>query len=61
MKLLYLVFYNTPNAPKFIYHNLHESSWFMLIPMIILSFASIFIGYLTRDIYLGSPSILEGI
>ncbi len=61
IRLLYLVFYNIPNNNKFIYHNLHESSWFMLIPMIILSFASIFIGYITRDIYLGFGSPFNSI
>jgi NADH-ubiquinone oxidoreductase chain 5 len=33
----------------------------MLIPMIILSFASIFIGYITRDIYLGFGSPFNSI
>ena len=56
IRLLYLVFFNTPNNSKFAYLNLHESSWLMLIPMIILSFASIFLGYITRDIYLGFGS-----
>lgn len=61
IRLLYLVFYNNPNNSRFAYHNLHESSWFMLIPMIILSFASIFIGYITRDIYLGFGSPFNSI
>ena len=61
IRLLYLVFYNVPNASRFIYHNMHESSWFMLVPMIFLSFASIFIGYLTRDIYLGFGSPFNSI
>lgn len=61
IRLLYLVFYNIPNNNKFTYHNMHESSWFMLIPMIILSFASIFIGYITRDIYLGFGSPFNSI
>nr|YP_009029661.1 NADH dehydrogenase subunit 5 [Magnusiomyces ingens]YP_010180081.1 NADH dehydrogenase subunit 5 [Saprochaete ingens]AHY04915.1 NADH dehydrogenase subunit 5 [Magnusiomyces ingens]QUX32925.1 NADH dehydrogenase subunit 5 [Magnusiomyces ingens]QUX32949.1 NADH dehydrogenase subunit 5 [Saprochaete ingens] len=56
IRLLYLVFYNIPNNNRYTYFNLHESTWFMLIPMIILSFASIFIGYITRDIYLGFGS-----
>ena len=33
----------------------------MLIPMIILSFASIFLGYITRDIYLGFGSPFNSI
>ena len=61
IRLLYLVFFNTPNNSKFAYLNLHESSWLMLIPMIILSFASIFLGYITRDIYLGFGSPFNSI
>nr|YP_009110265.1 NADH dehydrogenase subunit 5 [Geotrichum candidum]CDI44082.1 NADH dehydrogenase subunit 5 [Geotrichum candidum] len=56
IRLLYLVFFNTPNNSKFAYLNLHESSWLMLMPMIMLSFASMFLGYITRDIYLGFGS-----
>ena len=55
------MFYSVPNASRFVYHNMHESSWFMLVPMIILSFASIFVGYLTRDIYLGFGSPFNSI
>ena len=61
IRLLYLVFFNTPNNSKFAYLNLHESSWLMLIPMIILGFASIFLGYITRDIYLGFGSPFNSI
>lgn len=61
IRLLYLVFFSTPNASRFVYHNLHESSWFMLFPMIVLSIASIFVGYLTRDIYLGFGAPFNGI
>lgn len=61
IRLLYLVFYNIPNNNRYTYFNLHESTWFMLIPMIILSFASIFIGYITRDIYLGFGSKFNSI
>lgn len=52
-RLLYLTFFNTPNAPKFIYYSLHESSSLMLVPMVILAIGSIFCGYFLRDIYLG--------
>lgn len=52
-RLIYYVFYRIPNNSKIIYNKIHESSWVMLIPMIILSILSIILGYLTRDIYLG--------
>nr|YP_010178907.1 NADH dehydrogenase subunit 5 [Saprochaete suaveolens]QUV75124.1 NADH dehydrogenase subunit 5 [Saprochaete suaveolens] len=61
IRTTYTVFYNVPNASRFIYHNMHESSWFMTVPMIITSFASIFIGYTTRDIYTGFGSPFNSI
>lgn len=61
IRLLYLVFFNTPNSSKYTYYNVHESGLAMLTPMIILAFASIAIGYLTRDIYLGMGSPFSSI
>lgn len=64
-KLLYYVFYNTPNSSKFaLYQNkvtISESGWVMLIPMIILAILSIFLGYFFRDIYLGLGVPFSGI
>lgn len=60
-RLIYLIFFNIPNSNKYTYYNLHESSYKMLIPMIILVIFSIFIGYLTRDIYLGMGTSLSNI
>nr|YP_003935027.1 NADH dehydrogenase subunit 5 [Groenewaldozyma salmanticensis]ADO51051.1 NADH dehydrogenase subunit 5 [Groenewaldozyma salmanticensis] len=56
IRLIYLIFFITPNNNKYSYTHIHESSWIMLIPMIILAFLSIFIGYLTQDLYLGFGS-----
>lgn len=56
-KTLFYVFFNIPNSSKFAFikYNItiSESSWIMLIPMIILSILSIFLGYIFKDIYLG--------
>jgi NADH-ubiquinone oxidoreductase chain 5 len=60
-RLLYMVFYNTPNSNKFTYHNIHESGAKMLTPMIALVIFSIFIGYMTKDIYLGMGSPLHSL
>jgi NADH-ubiquinone oxidoreductase chain 5 len=60
-RLLYLIFYNIPNANRYTYYSIHESDYKMLIPMIILAILSIFIGYLTRDIYLGFGSPFNSI
>jgi NADH-ubiquinone oxidoreductase chain 5 len=60
-RVLYLIFYNIPNSNRYTYHIIHESDYIMLIPMIILAILSIFIGYLTRDIYLGFGSPFNSI
>nr|YP_010257022.1 NADH dehydrogenase subunit 5 [Saprochaete fungicola]QUV75103.1 NADH dehydrogenase subunit 5 [Saprochaete fungicola] len=60
IRTTYTVFYALPNATRFVYHNTHESGWFMTIPMITTSTASIFVGYTTRDIYTGFGSPTTG-
>ncbi len=56
VRLIYYIFLNIPNNPKYVYMNLNENSIYMYIPMIILTLFSIFVGYLTKDIYLGLGS-----
>lgn len=53
IRLIYLTFYNIPNFNFFLLKNIHESSWIMIIPLLILNIGSIFIGYLTKDFFLG--------
>lgn len=76
LKLLYFVFFNTDqsmpssfgvaklhcqtNMSKNMYRNFHEPSWFMLAPLILLAFSSIFSGYLLSDIYIGFDSFFFG-
>lgn len=47
LRVLYLTFFNIPNANKYTYSLIHESM-FMAIPMTILAVYSIFLGY-ARD------------
>ena len=47
LRVLYLTFYNNPRGNKYTYANIHESIQ-MAIPMTILVFYSIFLGY-ARD------------
>lgn len=56
MRLIYYVFYNTPNGNKYTYHTVHESDSVMLFPMVILAIASILVGYIFRDLYIGLGS-----
>uniref|UniRef100_A0A060RCS4 NADH-ubiquinone oxidoreductase chain 5 n=1 Tax=Blastobotrys adeninivorans TaxID=409370 RepID=A0A060RCS4_BLAAD len=55
-RLIYYVFYNVPNANKYSYHTVHESGSYMIIPMIILAIASILVGYIFKDLYIGLGS-----
>lgn len=55
-RLIYLVFFNIPNNNKFSFFIINENNFFLLSPIIILAFFSIFIGYFTKDIYLGFGS-----
>jgi NADH-ubiquinone oxidoreductase chain 5 len=52
-RLLFLTFLNNPNGYKSFIQHSHEANIFMLIPLIILAFGSIFIGYITRDMFIG--------
>lgn len=52
-RLLYLVFLSVPNGNKNIILNAHEGSLRMSIPLFVLALFSIFIGYLTKDMFIG--------
>jgi len=53
IRLLYLVFLSSPNGNKFIISNAHEGSWRMTLPLFVLCMLSIFIGYLSKDFFIG--------
>ena len=53
MRLLFLVFLAEPNGSRIVIINAHEPSWRMGFPLFILSIFSIFIGFLTRDFFIG--------
>lgn len=52
-RLIYLVFWIETNSDKKIFYHAHESNFIMLLPLFILSVGSIFIGYITKDMFLG--------
>jgi NADH-ubiquinone oxidoreductase chain 5 len=52
-RLLYLTFLNDSNAYKQYLTNSHEAPILMAIPLIILAFGSIFVGYVTKDMLIG--------
>jgi NADH-ubiquinone oxidoreductase chain 5 len=53
MRLIYLVFLTKTNAYKRVIQNAHDAPFLMTFPLIILSFGSVFIGYLTKDMVIG--------
>lgn len=53
IRLLYLTFLAEPNGKRIVIENAHESGWKMLLPLAILAIPSIFIGYLTKDLFIG--------
>lgn len=62
-RLIYLTFLSAPKGSQAIWRKAHEPEWQMTTPLVILGFASIFVGYLFKDsmIGLGSSFLIEGI
>jgi len=52
-RLLYLVFLSNPNGNKKNILNAHEGSYRMTLPLLLLAICSIFIGYLSKDLFIG--------
>jgi NADH-ubiquinone oxidoreductase chain 5 len=52
-RLLFLVFLSNPNGNKKILLNAHEGTIRMTFPLFILSLLSIFVGYLSKDLFIG--------
>lgn len=52
-RLLYLVFLANTNSNKNIVLHAHEGSWRMTLPLLLLSFLSVLIGYLSKDLFIG--------
>jgi len=53
IRLIFLTFLNEVNSSKIIIKGVHDAPFLMAFPMFILSVFSIFIGYLSRDIFVG--------
>ena len=52
-RLISLTFLRPVNGAKIAYEHVHESPFRMALPLFLLSFASIFIGYISRDMFIG--------
>lgn len=53
IRLIYLTFFKVTNADKNIIESAHESNLFMMLPLFLLAFGSIFIGFIAKDLFLG--------
>lgn len=53
VKLIFLTFLSETNAFKNVIKNAHESVFKMWFPLFCLAFGSIFIGYLSKDMFIG--------
>src|ERR1700678_431932 len=56
IKILYLSFFCNPNGLLIDYNKIHESNFYMSVPLIILSVFSIIFGYFAKEIYIGLGS-----
>nr|YP_010041705.1 NADH dehydrogenase subunit 5 [Cyanophora biloba]QPB15000.1 NADH dehydrogenase subunit 5 [Cyanophora biloba] len=52
-RLIYWAFLAKPNGYRYSYEHASESKFFIVAPLAILSLASIFVGYIFRDMFLG--------
>nr|YP_010338828.1 NADH dehydrogenase subunit 5 [Madagascaria erythrocladioides]UNJ18778.1 NADH dehydrogenase subunit 5 [Madagascaria erythrocladioides] len=59
-RLLFLTFLNKTNIPRPLIYSVHEAPILMLIPLIILAFGSIFLGYFSRDLFIGAGTNFWG-
>lgn len=52
-KLIYLTFLANPNGYKSSMQSVHDAPFSMGLPLFLLSICSIFVGYLTKDLFIG--------
>lgn len=55
-RLIRLVFFTTPNAPKNDYLHTHEAPMLIVVPLVVLSVLSIVFGYVAKDRFVGIGS-----
>jgi NADH-ubiquinone oxidoreductase chain 5 len=53
LRLLSLVFFSFPNANKISYFKTHEANFNVILPLLLLSLASIFVGFICKDLFVG--------
>lgn len=48
-----MTFFKITNSSRIILSEVEEAPFFMMLPLIVLAFASIFVGYIMKDLFLG--------
>lgn len=59
-RLISLTFLRPVNGSRIAYEHVHESPFRMAFPLVVLSIASIFVGYVSRDMFIGLGSDFWG-
>ena len=54
IRLMYLTFITNTNSKKEIYIGAHEPSFYITLPLLLLAFGSIFVGYLGKEVLLST-------
>jgi NADH-ubiquinone oxidoreductase chain 5 len=57
LRILFSVFYLSPNMFRITIKHLHESPFFIGVPLIILAIGSIFFGFFAKDLFIGSGTL----
>lgn len=57
IRILFLVFLTKPNMLRKYIENLHESPFLMGLPLFILAFGSIFVGFILKDCVIGPGTL----
>nr|YP_009138140.1 NADH dehydrogenase subunit 5 [Calliarthron tuberculosum]AKG26270.1 NADH dehydrogenase subunit 5 [Calliarthron tuberculosum] len=52
-RLIFLTFINNSNSHRILINKVHESSFLMYFPLLILALGSLFIGFITKDFFIG--------
>lgn len=53
IRLLYLTFLNNSNTTQCVLKELHQPSFLMTFPLVVLSTGSVFVGYFMKDLFIG--------
>ena len=53
IRLIYLTFLSNNNSSHYIMSHVHEAPLVMMIPLVVLGFGSIFVGFIAKDLFLG--------